>query len=813
MDTNIRSASELLVSIVSEHSISSPSSKDLSLTGNERSDSGYECHNPDDSKINFHDLSFIPELENTVNDTSIISNLLDRVAALEYSHGAHDNMSQQVSSLTSRVAFLENKVCQFMDNLTLIVLKSKESQDTITQVSNQLISLQSTLRIDLASLKKDLNDIAQQSSFNHDLSLAIVSSPGVPTPVCLESPIIAGSTLLTVPTDAGVSPNCCVFQNGTINKSKVHPDNTKIIPVDSDKDYIYPVHCDSMINDHAYSGIISSPVETRRSMVSQAVQTFKPQVFQPSGYFQTILTNPPQDQFSQLNVSADNALPHTEMHQSMTSHLHDQVQSQVDDFASNASSSSTRDETSLSSLSIQGKLLKSQMIGLKTLLSPNPSKDLSKSTLLDLHKNRVMAVEDQTQYLQSALCEYVRIEGHCLQLCEQVLDGIDSCISWSSKIRELYQSTGAYKRSQGSKLFDTLSKFSPSSELDIYTFLERFESLTEEFDFPEEKAQFLYNRFLSSSVQEETVKYKNCYDLMKRFLIHRYGDPRVLISQMIECFHKDFIPDNMSDSQMCLSYYRRLHSTLEKINLYLDPSTGYQDDFESYVFSQEFLNQLLVIIPLDSKLEFFKLMKQHNEDTLRIKGKTAFKLLLNTVNERYEIHDRVSFYQPTSVSKKGKGSRLSCNDQIQIDSNSGKGSPVLSSQRESVNNISTELNSRHVASDHKYPCILPGHDHSIVKCKEFFSKESAERVNARKISGIKHCAVCLQSSNSCKGGKCSNISSVPDILICRDCKQINMIDRKRPCYSVLFCLSPTHRKPTDLDVMTALESYIPGFHT
>jgi hypothetical protein len=217
MDTNIRSASELLLSIVSEHSISSPSSKDLSLTGNERSDSGYECHNPDDSKINFHDLSFIPELENTVNDTSIISNLLDRVAALEYSHGAHDNMSQQVSSLTSRVAFLENKVCQFMDNLTLIVLKSKESQDTITQVSNQLISLQSTLHIDLASLKKDINDIAQQSSFNHDLSLAIVSSPGVPTPVCLDSPIIAGSTLLTVPTDAGVSLNCSVFQNGTIN--------------------------------------------------------------------------------------------------------------------------------------------------------------------------------------------------------------------------------------------------------------------------------------------------------------------------------------------------------------------------------------------------------------------------------------------------------------------------------------------------------------------------------------------------------------------------------------------------------------------
>ena len=257
------------------------------------------------------------------------------------------------------------------------------------------------------------------------------------------------------------------------------------------------------------------------------------------------------------------------------------------------------------------------------------------------------------------------------------------------------------------------------------------------------------------------------------------------------------------------SLLQEIESVMEKINLYLDPSTGNKDAFESYIFSQDFLHSLLTLTPLDAKLEFFKIMKQHNEDTLWIKGERSFKLLLSTVHNCYELHDRIYFFHPTTKIVVDEGSDLSCADDIPIGFTNWKGDGV-SCQRETIRNTH-KVNPKHSISDFKYPCILPGHNHSIGKCKEFFNIESSERVDARKISKIKHCAICLQSSNSCRGGKCFNVNSVPDVLLCHDCKQINLIDKKRPCYSVLFCLSQSHKKPKKSDVFRALKSYIPDF--
>lgn len=449
------------------------------------------------------------------------------------------------------------------------------------------------------------------------------------------------------------------------------------------------------------------------------------------------------------------------------------------------------------------------MKGLKSLLSPSPNKNLDKPTLLDLYKNRVKVVENQTHNLQAALCEYVRSDGFCVELSEQVTEFLDKCILWSSQIRDLYQSSGAYRRSQGCKLFDNLQQFTHSSDIDIYTFLKRFQISTFEFDFPEERAELLYNKFLSSSIQEEIIRYRNDYESMKSFLIQRYGDPRILIPKMIEPLKEEIIPDKLSDVQAYLSYYRKLQSIMLNIQSYLDPQTGYQDYFESYIFSQDFLHTLLVLIPLDAKLEFFKAMQMNNEDTLWIKGEIAFKHLLSAVCDFYELHYRMSLFQPISGVVVDEGIESSCADDVCNGLTNGKGDAV-SCHRETKRNTLL-VRPVHSISGFKHPCILPGHNHSIAKCTKFFGVTSADRVEARKISKIKHCAICLQSSNSCGGGKCSNISSVPEDLLCHDCKQINMIQKKRPCYSVLFCSSQSHRKPAGLDIYKALSTYIPGF--
>lgn len=772
MDTDLKRDSELIISKHTEDLVNNPQSPTGNGISFDRSDSGYDCTSPDKSFILDMDKTIEPEVD-------VISILLKRVAALESSHDACENVSNQISNLSSRIDSLENISIQVKNNIDFMRFQFKENQESVLQISKQLTLFHSALSTNLDILKNDVNCIAKQDSFQQDLSV-VKDDPRDTLTIPIQSPVITGSSkMFAEPSEAIDLSKVSVLHNCT--------------------------EYDNMINFKVTSD--SNKLFYERPIGSQLEPNFEPQIFLPTRFVASISTDSVQDQSPQLNVSADRNLSVSdEQHHTATST--DSSQSAENNFMSNDCESSV-DDNQTSPLNVQSKILKSQMVGLKSLTSISPTEGLSKSTLLDLHKNRVKVVDNQTQNLQATLCDYVKTNGFCPELTDQVTDVIDKGMSWSSKIRELYQSTGAYKRSQGSKLFDNLNKFSPFSEIDIYVFLKRFESLTSEFDFPEERAEFLYNKFLSSSVQEEVIRYKNDYKSMKSHLIHSYGNPRTLISRMIEPLQVEVTPDNLSTEQTCLTYYRKLQSVMEKINFYLDSSTGHKDAFESYIFSQDFLLTLLFLVPLDAKLEFFKIMKQHNEDSLWIKGERSFKLLLSTVREYYELHERISLFHPTTEIIIDEGSDLSCADDIPISFTNGKGDGV-SCQRETIRNCH-KVNPKHSISDFKYPCILPGHNHGIGKCKEFFSIDSTERVDARKISEIKHCAICLQSSISCRGGKCSNVHSVPDVLLCQDCKQMNTIDKKRPCYSVLFCLSQSHQKPKKSDVLRALESYISDF--
>ena len=107
--------------------------------------------------------------------------------------------------------------------------------------------------------------------------------------------------------------------------------------------------------------------------------------------------------------------------------------------------------------------------------------------------------------------------------------------------------------------------------------------------------------------------------------------------------------------------------------------------------------------------------------------------------------------------------------------------------------------------------MISGHNHSVSQCSKFLNLTTQERVEQRKNFIYKHCAVCLQSSLSCHGGQCINIKTVPKILLCKGCKSMHKLNPERPCYSVLFCLTKSHGKPPDFEILKGLEKYIPGF--
>jgi hypothetical protein len=750
--------------------------------------------------------------------------LLQRIEALENSSFQSGNNFDRIQNLAVRTVALEaaqEEVKHSFEGVTLTALKY---QDSIKSLTRGLALLQTSVSTDLSILKQNIDGLASSQAAQIHIPNQVRMPAQVQVPAPLQDP--APFNVCSTQSQVGIPLLTSQEHTASFAPQVFQPPATNLV-VNSANNQI-PVYTTAAaatsnnllvtnwLDSHNFSSIRQAfhypGINANATPLDHGHATRERSA--PHGFCEPATAPRPRPLVS-TGREANHVPRHAPIH------------SPVIDRHSNYSNSSG-DESRLSSLNIQGKMLKGQMNGLKSLLSPAPSADLSKSTLLDLHKNRINAVENQTQNLQRSLRDYVRYDGHNAHLCDQVSNVIDSAISWSSEIRSLYQLKEVHKKSQGIKLYESLSKFS-TTDMDIFNFLKRFESSTEEFDYPEERAELLFNKFLSSSIQEEMVKYKGNYTEMKRILLARYGDAKTIMSNLLAPVTKETLPQGTGDVSVSLSYYRKLQSGLQKISALLKSQDPSQKDMEIYVTSQEFLFILLNLVPLDAKGEFFKQMNRLNEDTLCIRGITPFKLILSSVNETYEFYDRVSrtyaVVPPKARSNHDRpkhtrahhasaaaleSSETATDSESNYESESDQGCQNLGQvnfQRRSRE--SKELKPRKPVSRHEFPCVLSEHKHSLSDCREFFLKSPKERVEGRKLFKFRHCLLCLQSNNSCSFRKCENLSSIPKVLVCQDCK--NERKENKGIYSVLFCFKETHFKPPNVELLKALESYIPGF--
>lgn len=444
-------------------------------------------------------------------------------------------------------------------------------------------------------------------------------------------------------------------------------------------------------------------------------------------------------------------------------------------------------------IDILSKMLTDEIDHLQKLLIPVSIDNMSRSSLVDLLYNYIPIVEKHISALQLSLRDYIRIEYYDDELVLSAAKVIKAAIDWSSNIRHLYMSKGLYKKSQSQILYGSLNKFSTDQDINIYRFFVIFEALTVNFDYSHEKAEYLYQKFLLEIHQEEVTRYRHDYEALKSYMIHKYGDPRLVLSNLIQPLFDLELPDSHSNPAFTVSYYRKFQSVLETINSYLDPNSEYLKDFESCISSQEFFLKLLQLVPINAKHDFFKQMDLNHENTFPAKGRKSFEILLDIVRVHYKIHDSVSIHDSSAKLKSSNGAKESFN-----------------SYPKRI--ISTNVLKQSLASEQLFPCVVSGHNHSVNQCSEFLNLTINERVQHRKDSRFKHCAVCLQSSALCNGGKCVNIRSVPKILICKGCKDANRLIPNRPSYSVLFCLTESHAKPPEFKILKALKEYIPGFN-
>ena len=488
------------------------------------------------------------------------------------------------------------------------------------------------------------------------------------------------------------------------------------------------------------------------------------------------------------------------------------------------SESSSVESVASSALDIQGRLLKTQMNSLKRLLSPDVDKPIQKAELEDLYRNRLFAIESKEKELSRSLQYYLRAPAFNVALSEKVADIIDDSSRYVAAIRSLYLKEGHHMKSQSAKLYEALPQFSCNSDIDIFEFLKRYDAIAKDFDIPFEKAELLYSKFLSSAIQEEVVRYKGDYATMKSVLLQRYGNLKTITMGILNTISKESIPSQGQDVSNHVEYYRKLQFVFQKVKKLLTSPDVPAHEVEDYLFSNEFITKLMSFLPQEIRIDYIKQLQRLDEDTNRIRGKIAFKVLVSSVNQLYELYDTSARNMVDLVKSPVRGARK---EKSKVSKHVNHLEAAHSSDEESDQDDDNEVNSNTVllqqnqlkgdrpqkpVSKLKFPCIVEGHNHSLGECEEFFSISPKERVEHKKKFRYKYCTLCLQSSNDCQLRKCANVKYIPRDLKCKECKD-NSKMKKRSWYSVLFCFSEKHTKPSNDDIIKALDEYVPKFNS
>ena len=466
-------------------------------------------------------------------------------------------------------------------------------------------------------------------------------------------------------------------------------------------------------------------------------------------------------------------------------------------------------------LSREGRRLKKQSRDLKNMLQPEVSRDIPKATLQDIYKSTVVTVDIERKDLLKALDKYEKSPSADIRLCDEVEDSIEDARAWTAGMRKMHRDLGYHKQSLNNKLYGDLQKFSSYSEVNIFEFLRRFELYTEDIGSPSERAELLYNSYLGEKVQLELVNVRQDYKSMKRKLLKKFGDLTIITDNILRTI-PDSMPARSASYLAWTDYFRALNSVMQKIGELRKTADVELDELEDYIYSADFINKLLKFIPDFVKDHFMNQMLDAREDVTVIKGKFAFRKLTSVVSYNFMKYDSLSRSEESYTKKHPKKEKSVSKQRnlyhvaVEDASSSESGSEDDQDEGEVFTHHTQRLQERGMKK-HKHPCILDGHDHDVGECGEFFGISPQERRREWRKSKVKICLTCLQDRSRCKDGICSNLKQIPEALICDDCKDVAKQIKKSP-WSILFCSKNSHKKPSNKEVVIALEKMLKHFN-
>ena len=493
--------------------------------------------------------------------------------------------------------------------------------------------------------------------------------------------------------------------------------------------------------------------------------------------------------------------------------------------ASNSSSAGSL--TNTDNLCRLGMRLKKAGKELRKLLSPPVDEKLTRSTVQSIHKSVLIAVDSDRKEVLHLLEKYEsqKLPPPNTELLNLTEDILDDAKAWSHGMREKHRELDCDKRPLEAKLYDGLKRFSKDSEVNIFEFLRRFELSMEEQGTAKEKAALLYEQHLSKEIQLELIDRKDSYEMMRRWLIRKFGDVKVITGSILKTIAKENLPNENTQPAAVTNYYRMLNSIIKKVQELRKTTDMPREELDAHIYSSEFIAKLISLVPVVARRDFMNKLMEEGEDPERIQGNFAFSLLSSTVykyfcvtkgNESIEIASGLAKpskknESPQRIKKNVHTAQVHNSEDEEtvpcchVQSSKPQRKAPKDGQIRDGQIKGGQLKDGQTRANLEFPCFLNNHKHQIGECDELFSMSVNKR---RRFVYKRACYTCLLHYKNCING-CANMKAViAASMICPECWAGK--NKKNPT-NILLCKEANHTKPDNATLMNSLKKYLKKF--
>ena len=411
--------------------------------------------------------------------------------------------------------------------------------------------------------------------------------------------------------------------------------------------------------------------------------------------------------------------------------------------------------------------------------------------LKDLYRNEIPRVERTASKLQDYLDKYVKIPSHDVTVRNKVLQELERVDTWIKDLRTAYSKDEVYNFApQSREVASEIGTFAGDGEVVVYDFLKRFSTYTSAPT--NQRADRLYHHHLSDAIRNRIPHLATDLNGIKKYLIAEYGRINHIVDQAAVQLEKKRGPSNPSIQQR-FEILTAVTNTLTKlVNLGKHPEIDSQA-LDDYLCTETFISRVIKVMPEHYQEVFLKEISSKGLNARHISGKLSFEALLAFVRSSADSIERLA----EDSSSKSK----TVHNVFNKDTQQGVTEPPRTTPIPGVGgNIWG-------GKDFLFPCPISDHAHEIRDCTDFFELTPKERRDT--IPPNRICKLCIRPRYICDSNPRNSCrDSIPRLLRCFDCEKRYKNFKTAPRFNVLYCFNPTHAKPSQVELRSALASYL-----